>query len=64
MNTTTSLPLPASRRKDKELTVSYSTAGMKELPWGKALTSGKTAKLMAPDAEGNSTTPKKATRKA
>jgi len=37
---------------------------MKEVPWIKALTSGRKAKLMALDAEGNRTVPKKATKKA
>lgn len=59
-----SLPLLASRHKDKDLIVSESKAGMKENPWGRTLTKGRTAKLIALDGEGKSNTLKKAIRKA
>ena len=59
-----SLPLPASQHKDKDLKVSKSKAGMKEVPWGRALTRGRTAKPTAPNGEGNNIAPKKDTRKA
>ena len=58
------LPLLVSRQKDKDLIILESRAGMKEIPWGKVLTKGRTTKLTTPKDEGNNTAPKKATRKA
>ena len=57
-----SLPLLVSWHKDKDLIISESRVGMKDIPWGRALIRGRTARLTNPNDEGNSTAAKKATK--
>ena len=59
-----SLPLPVSRHKERDRTISERRVGTKEVLWGRVLTSSRTSKLIEPDWEGNSTKPKKAIMKA